>query len=757
MSWVAASSTVAKPDDLLEEPERSVGAQIGWAAGLLRRGQPWATHGVASKPGPQRKWQLESLGLPRATATKANFPSGGGDMGAAIRAYDWSRSSLGIPETWPAPLRVSVNLMLSARDPSWVAWGPDLVLLYNDAYRDRLAGKHPAALGQRLVDVWAEIWPEVSPLLARALAGDAVSLEDLQLRVEQGPGREDRYFNVAYMPLHDDNGIVCGIFCRKFDTTNKVVAKRRHDAIEKALLQANTSLEQQIQEQTCERDRLWDLSQDPLLISDLDGQWLHVSAAWTRILGWTEAELINRTSEWMQHPADRARNVAERSSIADGAISTGYENRFRARDGSYRWFSWTAVPADGNRIFCVARDVTEAKAQAEAQAKLEETLRQSQKMEAVGQLTGGLAHDFNNLLTGITGNLEVLEIRLAQNRFGEVGRYVDAAKNAAHRAAALTHRLLAFSRRQTLDSKSTDMDQLVTSMAELIGRTLGPSIEVEVASNSELWPTLVDPSQLENALLNLCINARDAMPVGGRLLIETANTQLDQQFAGEHDLPPGDYVSLCVSDNGSGMPPEIVAKVFEPFFTTKPLGQGTGLGLSMVYGFVRQSGGQVQIRSKPGDGTSVCLYLPRHNRQAEGPRKATGLADAPRAAGVKTVLVVDDELSVRQVVSEVLQELGYQTIEAADGASGLRVLQSEARIDLVVTDVGLPGGMNGRQMVDAARVGRPDLGVLFITGYAETAIVGDNQLETGMRVMVKPFAMEALASQIRDLTALQPG
>jgi CheY-like chemotaxis protein len=287
-------------------------------------------------------------------------------------------------------------------------------------------------------------------------------------------------------------------------------------------------------------------------------------------------------------------------------------------------------------------------------------------------------------------------------------------------------------------------------MEDLVRRTMGPDIEVEVVTAAGLWPTLVDPHQLENALLNLCINARDAMPQGGLLTVETANRWLDVHAARERDLPPGQYISLCVSDTGTGMTPEVMAKAFDPFFTTKPLGQGTGLGLSMIHGFVRQSGGQVRIYSEPGQGTNMCIYLPRHRGEAEA-EAPPGRPAVHHSGQGKTVLVVDDEPTVRMLVAEVLEDLGYIAIEAVDGASGLRLLQSGMRIDLLVTDVGLPGGMNGRQMADAAREARPDLKVLFITGYAENAVIGNGHLEPGMHVMTKPFALAALASRIKDV------
>ncbi len=381
---------------------------------------------------------------------------------------------------------------------------------------------------------------------------------------------------------------------------------------------------------------------------------------------------------------------------------------------------------------------------------VEAALRQSQKMEAVGQLTGGLAHDFNNLLTGVTGSLELLQTRISQGRFKEVDRYINAAQGAAKRAAALTHRLLAFSRRQALDPRPTDVNNLVHGMEELVRRTVGPAITLAPAAYAAgLWPSLVDPSQLENALLNLCINARDAMPAGGSITIATENCRVDAQST--RDLAPGQYVLLCVSDTGTGMTPDVIAKAFDPFFTTKPLGQGTGLGLSMVYGFAKQSGGQVRIHSEVGLGTKVCLYLPRYFGEADKIEVLPDLADAPRAQQGQTVLVVDDEPTIRMLVTEVLEDLGYIAIEAADGAGGLRVLQSNTRIDLLVTDVGLPGGMNGRQLAEAARTSRPRLKILFITGYAEDAVLSHENLDAGMHVLTKPFAMEALAGRLRDL------
>jgi PAS domain S-box-containing protein len=518
-------------------------------------------------------------------------------------------------------------------------------------------------------------------------------------------------------------------------------------AAEGALRALNATLETRVAERTQERDQVWKVSRDMLGVASESGVWISVNPAWQQVLGWIPAEITGRTSEWLEHPADVLRNQLGQISKTEAAFE--FENRLRRRDGEYRSFSWTAVNADG-LLFCVARDTTEQKRQQDALLKAEDALRQAQKMEAVGQLTGGLAHDFNNLLTGISGSLELLQIRISQARYKDVDRYIAVAKGATNRAASLTHRLLAFSRRQTLDPKSTDANRLVFGMTELINNTLGPGIELQISYDENLWNTLVDPNQLENALLNLCINARDAMPDGGRLQIKTTNFSLKSNHPPLNDLPSGDYVRLDVSDTGTGMTEEVLQRAFDPFYTTKPLGEGTGLGLSMIYGFAKQSGGQVSIASTVGQGTSISLYLPRHDQEEALIEKSTSNV-IPRASAGETVLIVDDEPSVRMLVTEVLSDLGYTAIEAADGVSALRVLQSDVRIDLLVTDVGLPSGMNGRQLADFGRVARPKLKVLFITGYAEKSVMADGNLDKGMGILAKPFAIDGLAARIKDL------
>jgi PAS domain S-box-containing protein len=490
-----------------------------------------------------------------------------------------------------------------------------------------------------------------------------------------------------------------------------------------------------------------------------DGMVTNWNSGAVRINGYTEQEVIGQHFSIFYTPEDREAGLPEKA-LECARVENRYESEgWRCRKGGTRFWANAIIDAihdDRGRLIGfakVTRDLTERR---QAQQDLDhsrEQLVQSQKMEAIGQLTGGLAHDFNNLLTGISGSLELLKTRLAQGRFKDFERYITSAQGATSRAASLTHRLLAFARRQTLDPKSVNANKLISSMEELVRRTVGPAIHIETVLAIGLWPTLCDPNQLENALLNLCINARDAMPDGGRITLETTNSWLDERAARARDMQPGQYVAICVSDTGTGMTADVLARAFDPFYTTKPIGQGTGLGLSMVYGFARQSAGQVRIYSEVDKGTSVHLYLPRNPGESGQEETEPQLDQAPKAGTGETVLVVDDEPSVRMLITEVLDELGYSAIEAADGVSGLKVLRSDVRIDLLVTDVGLPGGLNGRQMVDAARANRPNLKVLFITGYAENAAISNGHLERGMHVLAKPFAMERLAARIQSIIA----
>ena len=676
----------------------------------------------------------------------ADFLAGSGEMATLMRAFDWTTTSLGKPEGWPSGLRTAVRLLLNSHHPMHIFWGPEAIFFYNDGFVPSAgAERHPSALGRPAPESWGEIWPIIGSEVAKVRNGGGHTwYEDQHVPIVRGARVEDAYWTYGFSPIDDEtapNGIG-GVISILTETTKRKV-------LENSLRGLNQSLQEQVEARTAERNRLWNNTQDIQVVIDGQGRFQAINPAFGDILGWSPGEVIGRTVfEFIVPEDETATNKA--LTHARGAALPVFENRYHHKDGGSRWISWVAAP-EGELIYASGRHITAEKEQAEALRQIEEALRQSQKMEAVGQLTGGLAHDFNNLLAGISGSLELMQTRMQQGRFNDVERYMAAAQGASKRAAALTHRLLAFSRRQTLDPKPTDVNRLVGGMQEMIQRTVGPGIPTEVVGASGLWPALVDPSQLENALLNLCINARDAMPDGGRITVETANKWLDERASRKLDMPQGQYLSLCVTDTGTGMAPEVIARVFEPFFTTKPIGEGTGLGLSMIYGFAQQSGGQVRIYSEVGQGTTVCIYLPRHYGTIADEARDAKLAELPRSEQGETVLIVDDEPTVRMLVSDILEDLGYTAIEAGDSAAGLKVLQSDVRIDLLVTDVGLPGGMNGRQMADAARVTRPDLRVLFITGYAENAVLGNGYLAPGMAVLTKPFTIEAMAARIRSM------
>jgi PAS domain S-box-containing protein len=819
--------------------------------------------------------------------TSEDFLAGGGEMGALTRAYDWSASPLGKPETWPQSLRTALRILLNTNHPMFIWWGPELVQFYNDAYRQTMGPeRHPGALGQGGRECWAEVWEIIGPQIEQVMSGGGATWNENQLIPVTRYGRlEQVYWTYGYSPIDEGDGIggvlvVCRDVTREYlaaaalrereaelarvqqigrigglevdlttgfrnrrspeyllihglpaDAANEThedwvrrihpedreaTEKKFRDAVagdvhdytvryriirpsdgetrwisvastierdeqgrairlvgahtdvteqvlgEQALRQSeerfrkladqlaelNATLAHRVEEKTRERDRIWNVSQDLLVVADRDGIWRTVNPAWTRTLGWSEAELLNRNSEWLEHPEDNGVTRAQVKRLGTNESTVRFESRFRHKDGTYRWLSWTGV-ADRDHIYAVARDVTADKAAAERLKATEEALLQSQKMEAVGQLTGGIAHDFNNLLTGIVGSLDLLQTRLRQGRTENVGRYINAAMTSANRAAALTHRLLAFARRQPLVPKTVDANQLVVSLEDLLRRTIGETIDLAIVAADDLWSTLCDPNQLESALLNLAINARDAMPDGGKLVIATSNARLDSVTADSPALLPGDYICIDVTDTGVGMSAEVAARAFDPFFTTKPIGQGTGLGLSMIYGFARQSNGHATIESRIGQGTSVKLYLPRHQGES-ALEHASAVRAAEHAATGETVLVVEDEPIVRGVILEMLEEQGYRTLEAVDGPSGLQILRDHERIDLLVTDVGLPG-MNGRQLADQARETRPELKILFITGYAESVAISEGFLQAGMEMITKPFDLDHLSQRVRAM------
>jgi PAS domain S-box-containing protein len=806
-------------------------------------------------------------------------------MGALIDAHDWAGTALGDPSRWPPSLRVALPICLATQSVGALYWGPDFVVLYNDAYALALGNRHPFALGRPLREVWPEIWDVLSVQVQSVIdSGRGFTTEHQPLTMLRHGKPEETYWVYSFAPVFEEDGSVAGCYVTALETTQQILAERgraatvaslahseeqlrlateaaevglwdvdvltdtlywpprvkamfgispdvsvsmadfyaglhpedapetgaayaraadperralydveyrtigkedgvirwvaakgrgvfdehdkcirvigtaiditRRKADEEQLRRLNANLENEISARIAERDQLWRSSQDIFVVVDAEGVIQAVNPAAMKILGYTADEMLGQAVFAFVHPDDRQLTLEAliHSRTADLPI---FENRYRHKDDSYRVISWVATP-QGGLIYASGRHVTEERRRDVELAEALERLRQSQKMEAVGQLTGGIAHDFNNLLAGITGSLELLQRRVATGQIEGLQRYTSTAITSAQRAAALTQRLLAFARRQPLDPKRVDANRLVAEMEDLLRRTLGPSIDLEMVMSGGLWWTLCDPNQLESAILNLAINGRDAMPEGGRLTIETANAHLDDAYARAQgdELRAGQYVAIAVTDTGIGMPPDIIAKVFDPFFTTKPLGQGTGLGLSMLYGFIKQSEGHVKIYSEVGKGTTFKLYLPRLREELGADSSDSAVLEQLRqfnAEQGETVLVVDDEAAVRMLVTETLQELGYKAIEAAESKAALRVIESDVRIDLLVTDVGIPG-LNGRQIADAARVLRPDLKVLFMTGYAHNAAVGNSAaLEPGMRIITKPFSLDALAQTMREM------
>ncbi len=566
-----------------------------------------------------------------------------------------------------------------------------------------------------------------------------------------------RSFLTRVTPVRDAEGSVM----RWFGTNTDITGQRE---IEDSLRHVNDLLEERIAQRTAalgESERRFRLLVQgvvdcAIFMLDREGRVTNWNTGAERIKGYAAREIIGQHFSRFYTEEDRAEGVPQRA-LATAARTGKFEAEgWRVRkDGTRFWANVLidAIRDDAGELIGFAkitRDLTERRA-------VEERLRQAQKMEAIGQLTGGVAHDFNNLLTVIFGNLETLLRRLAEPDDDDLRRLVDGAIRGAMRAAQLTQRLLAFSRRQPLEPKPVNLNRLVAGASELLQRTLGERVAVETVLGAGLWWVQVDPSQLESALLNLAVNARDAMPEGGKLTIETANAYLDDAYAAaQDDLAAGHYVLLAVSDTGAGMSKEIIARAFEPFFTTKAPGEGTGLGLSQVYGFIKQSGGHVKIYSEPGEGTTVKLYLPRLATAPGQGESDERVAAVPMGRRGETILVVEDDDDVRAHSVDILRELGYRVIAAPDGPSALRILESEPEVRLLFTDIGLPGGLNGRHLAEEARGRYPALRLLFTTAYARNAILNQGKLEPGVDLVLKPFTYAALAAKIREVLDRPP-
>jgi PAS domain S-box-containing protein len=513
------------------------------------------------------------------------------------------------------------------------------------------------------------------------------------------------------------------------------------------LADSNLALETQIESLAHQRDLAWHKSRDLQLIVDGQGVFLAANEAWTTLLGWRPDEVVGHNHVDFIHPDHHAAAKAALGVAAVGELRV-YEDRYRHKDGTYHWVSWVAAPA-GGLIYASGRHETAEREAAEKLAGTQEQLRQSQKMELLGQLTGGIAHDFNNLLGIVQLNLELIRERISEDT--DADEMAAMALQATGRGASLTHQLLAYARQQPLEPRIVNIETLLSGMAGLLGRTLGESVEIKTIMAADLWTTSIDAHQLENALLNLGVNAGHAMPDGGKLIIEASNKILDDLYVELNpDVAPGSYVAVAVTDTGSGIPPEIMRRVLEPFFTTKPVGKGSGLGLSMVDGFVKQSGGHIKIYSEPGLGTTVSLYLPRAWTGAED-ETAANRPEVPASGGGELVMVVEDDPHLRSLTLKILSGLGYRTIEAEDGPAACAIFDHADRIDLLLTDIVLPKGMYGPEIARLARSRLPEIKVLYMSGYPRDAASRDTTLGVGTHLLSKPFSKATLAEMVRQV------
>ena len=665
-----------------------------------------------------------------------------GDMADQVRAFPWADTSLGAMPLWGAAQCVAVNMVLTSSFPACLALGSELVMIYNDAFVPILGSK-PNALGRSFAEVWSEAWCAIGPIAEKALSGISTFIEDFELEIVRHGFPETAFFTFCYSPVFDEKGKVVGILDTVVETTSRVLTERK-------LKDFATATKREILNRTADRDRMWNLSVEAMVVTDETGKISAVNPAFRKTLNWTDIDLINRPIQDLILADDKEAFLSKWSECSSSASTFMFEARILCRRGRYVSMALNGSLHD-NTMLLVGRDMT-AEREVEAELKrTENALQQAQKMETMGKLTGGVAHDFNNLLQVIAGNLQLLNQDLEGN--AKATKRLANALAGVERGAKLASYLLAFSRKQTLEPRVVKIGNTVIGMDDMLRRTLGEEFDIEVVVGSDLWNTLIDIAQIENALLNLCVNARDAMGGSGKLTIEVNNATLDVSYAGLHqEVTPGEYVMLAVSDTGCGMSNDVINKAFDPFFTTKPVGKGTGLGLSMVFGFVKQSGGHLKIYSEVGHGTTVKIYLPRSLDSEEAIEKPVR---RPIIGGSETILVVEDDIAVQSIVIDTLKDLGYRVLKANDAASALPIVESGLPIDLLFTDVIMPGPLKSPELAKKACDLHPNLAVLYTSGYTENAIVHGGKLDRGVELLGKPYTREALARRIRHVLANQ--
>ena len=697
---------------------------------------------------------LRDGGAGSARPAPAGWPAGASATAALIRAFDWGATSLGPIDGWSYELRATVGNIVNSPVAKVLMWGPDNLLIYNDSYAPIIGDRHPRGLGSACAELLPEVWDWNRPILEAAKRGEWISHHGIEMALENGAGPRHFIFDLYYTPVYEADGTVGGVMCTVIDQTG-------HVALEKSLSASNLRFRTAM-----------DAVHGVLWTNSADGRMEGEQPGWAALTGQSFEEYQGYGWADAVHPDDRADTVRTWSEAVAAKAMYVHEHRVRERGGTWRIFAIRALPiidANGEIIEWVGvhTDITHRRAAEQSLRQLNETLEarviaeigerreaesklaQAQKMETIGKLTGGVAHDFNNLLQVVSGNLQLLAKDIAGNERAE--KRVANAMAGVSRGAKLASQLLAFGRRQALEPKVVNISRMVNGMDDMLRRAIGEGVEVETIVAGGLWNTFIDPAQIENALLNLAINARDAMDGQGKLTIELGNAYLDDDYARTHDeVTPGQYIMLAVSDTGCGMAPEIIGKVFEPFFSTKSEGKGSGLGLSMVYGFVKQSGGHVKIYSEVGHGTTIKLYLPR---ALESEDVEVEVQTGPISGGTETVLVVEDDDEVRATVVEMLSDLGYRVLKAVDAASALNVIESGIPIDMLFTDVVMPGELKSPELARKARERLPDIAVLFTSGYTENSIVHGGRLDAGVELLSKPYTKEALARKFRHVLA----